>query len=224
MFRGDLATPRGRALAWADSLLVDHGLLRLAWTNAATVVPGRLYRCNYPDPRRLSALTRRLGLRTLVNLRGATGNGSDALARQRAAALGLAFLDAPLRSRRAPTREAILHLAGIYAGMAEPALVFCKSGADRAGFAAGLYLLLQGEGSAAALGQLSLRHGHLARSPAGILRAVFLRYARDAEGRLPFLDWVRREYDPEALARDFASGGVAGGLARAVNDRLLRRE
>ena len=79
IFQGDVTTPRGRTLAWLDALLVDHAVFRLVWSNFSAVVPGRLYRCNHPTPARLAALTRRYGLRTLINLRGETGNGSDAL-------------------------------------------------------------------------------------------------------------------------------------------------
>ena len=50
--------------------------------------------------------------------------------------------------------------------------------------------------------------------------AFFLRYAEQAEGKKPFLDWVRGDYDEMALRRDF----TAGGLASFVNDRLLGRE
>ena len=70
IFQGDVTTARGRALAWLDALVVDHAVFRLAWSNFATVAPGRLYRCNHPTPQRLAALTRRHGLRTLINLRG----------------------------------------------------------------------------------------------------------------------------------------------------------
>ena len=55
IFRGSLDTAAGRRRAWVDSMLVDHGVLRLAWTNAGPVLPGRLYRCNHPPPGRLTA-------------------------------------------------------------------------------------------------------------------------------------------------------------------------
>ena len=50
IFRGELATPRGRMIAWVDALFVDHAVFRLAWSNFAAVAPGRLYRCNHPTP------------------------------------------------------------------------------------------------------------------------------------------------------------------------------
>ncbi|MGH7040724.1 MAG: fused DSP-PTPase phosphatase/NAD kinase-like protein [Acetobacteraceae bacterium] len=212
MFRGDLATARGRALAWADALLVDHAVFRLVLTNFAAVEEGRLYRSNHPTPGRLASLTRRHGLRTLINLRGRANNGSDALSREQAARLGLDFFDMALESRGAPQRERILRLHGIYSTMREPALIHCKSGSDRAGLAAGLWVMLQGGTSAAALAQLSLRFGHIRRSRTGILDAFFLHFAREAEGRTPFLDWVREDYDENALRRDFHAHGIASFL------------
>lgn len=220
IFRGELSSLRGRALAWLDGLLVDHGLLRLGWRNRGVVSPGRLYRSSHPLPWQLAAQARRLGLRTVINLRGPTGNGADALSREAAARLGLVLIDLPLRSRDAPAREQVLRLAEAFRDMAEPALVHCKSGADRAGFAAGLFLLLNGGSTRDALGQLSWRFGHLGRSRAGILRAFFLAYAREAEGRKAFLDWLREDYDPAALDRMHFSRRFADLL----NDRLLARE
>lgn len=220
IFRGDLSSLRGRALAWLDGLLVDHGLLRLGWRNRGVVSPGRLYRSSHPLPWQLVAQAKRLGLRTVINLRGPTGNGADALSREAAARLGLDFIDLPLRSRHAPTREQVLGLVEAFLGMAEPALVHCKSGADRAGFAAGVFVLLSGGSAKDALAQLSWRFGHLGRSRAGILRAFFLAYAREAEGRKPFLDWLREDYDPVRLRRDHSSHRFSDLL----NDRVFARE
>ncbi len=220
IYRGDITTARGRLLAWVDALFVDHAVFRLAWSNLATVAPGRLYRCNHPTPARLAALTRRLGLKTLINLRGPTGNGSDALSREAAALLGLDFIDMALESRGAPQRDRILRLHGIYSTMRAPALLHCKSGADRAGLAAGLFVLFEGGTARDALRQLSLRFGHIRQAKTGILDAFFLRWQREGEGRKPFLDWVREDYDEAALRRDFH----ANGLASFINDWVLAHE
>ena len=219
IFRGDLASRAGRRNAWLDSLFVDHALLRLAWSNFAVVVPGVLYRCNHPTPGRLARLARRLGLRTVLNLRGATGNGSDALSRAAAGRLGLAFVDLPMRSGAAPSRAQLLALIAALEGAAAPVLVHCKSGADRAGFAAAVFLLLQGETVERARGQLSWRFGHLRRGRAGVLGAVLDAFARD-EGARGFHGWVRERYEPDGIARIFRAGRLAGW----VNARLLRRE
>jgi protein tyrosine/serine phosphatase len=97
-------------------------------------------------------------------------------------------------------------------------LIHCKSGADRTGLAAGIWLLLQGRPPAAALAQLSLRHGHVRQSRTGILDAFFEAYA--AAAPKPFLDWLREDYDEAALRRDFTSQPWADRLL----DGILRRE
>ena len=219
-FSGDMTTGWQRAAAWRDSLLTDHAVFRMVWDNMAEVVPGKLYRSNHPTPARLAAARQRYGLRTLINLRGHRQCGSDALSRQAAAHFGLAHIDMAFESRGAPHRDRILRFAALYRTLDAPALMHCKSGADRAGLASGLAVLLEGGSSREALAQLSWRFGHWSRSRTGILDAFFFRYAAEAEGRVPFLHWVEHEYDEAALRRDF----VAGGLASFLVDRVLQRE
>jgi protein tyrosine/serine phosphatase len=220
IFKGDLNAPRGRALAWADSLLVDHAVFRVAFANFATVIPGRLYRCNHPTPMRIRRMARRLGLTTVVNLRGATGSGSYHLSRDTALRLGLAYHDLSMESRGAPHKERILRLWEIYRTARGPVLLHCKSGADRAGLAAGLWLLFEGRSAAEASRQLSWRFGHIRHARTGILDAFLLRYQRDAEGRKPFLDWLEQDYDREELTRDFRANGLASFLV----DHVLAHE
>ncbi len=220
IFDGDLSTTRGRAVAWIDSLFIDHAVFRLIWGNLAVVVPGRVYRCNHPTPGRLRGMARRLGIRTLINLRGKTQSGSDALSREAAQALGLSFHDMAFESRGAPQRDRILRLHDIYRSMPTPAVMHCKSGADRAGLAAGLMVLFDGGTAADALRQLSLRFGHIRQAKTGILDAFFLLYQRQAEGRKPFLDWLQQDYDAAELRRDFH----ANGLASFINDWVLAHE
>lgn len=220
IFRGDLSTRQGRAMAWIDALFVDHAVFRLAWGNLAAVVPGKVYRCNHPTPHRLRRLVRRIGLRTVINLRGPTQSGSYALSRAAALDLGLTFHDMAFESRGAPHRDRILRFHDIYRGMPTPAILHCKSGADRAGLASGLIVLFEGGTAADAMRHLSLRFGHIRASRTGILDAFFLRFQREAEGRKPFLDWVRDDYDEAALKQDFR----ANGLASFVNDWVLAHE
>ncbi len=96
----------------------------------------------------------------------------------------------------------------------------CKSGADRAGLAAGLAILFEGGSSTEALGQLSWRFGHFSQARTGILDAFFELYAREAEGRIAFLEWVAQKYDEIELKKAF----TAGRLANFVTDVVLKRE
>ncbi|MEE8662395.1 MAG: protein tyrosine phosphatase [Acetobacter sp.] len=220
MFEGDVTSTPDRLRAWNDSLFKDHSIFRLVWTNLAPVIPGKVWRCNHPTPARLARLTPRLGLKTLVNLRGHRRCGSDALSRDAAQQVGLTHIDMAFESRGAPHRDRILRFADLYRNMEFPMLMHCKSGADRAGLASGLVIMFEGGTADQALAQLSWRFGHFNRSRTGILDAFFLRYRTDAEGRRPFLDWVEHEYDEVALKKDF----VSGKLASFLNDAVLRRE
>ncbi|HQT85179.1 MAG: protein tyrosine phosphatase [Acidiphilium sp. 37-64-53] len=227
IYRGDIATRAGRRNAWLDALFVDHAVLRLGWTNFAAVKAGALYRSNHPVPFQLEKFTRTVGLRTLVNLRGECRNGSDALSRDAARRLGLDFYDMALESRGAPQRDRILRIADIFRTMQRPALVHCKSGADRAGIGSALFVLIEGGTAAAARAQLSWRFGHIRQSNTGILDAFLDEYERAGEGRKPFLNWVAEDYDEIALRRAFdarSAKSLPRRIARFVNDRILARE
>ncbi len=220
IYRGDLISSAGRGNAWIDALFIDHAVLRIAWTNFHTVQPCTLYRSNHPTPGNLKRFTQTAGLKTIISLRGRTGNGSDALSRETAEELGLDFIDLPLRSRAAPKRDWILQFANVLQSMRRPALVHCKSGADRAGFAAAIFLLIEGSSSNEAKRQLSLRFGHIKQSKTGILDRFIEMWVRHGEGRKQFLQWVAEDYNEQALQESFK----ANPIARFINDHMLMRE
>lgn len=208
---------------WLNSLFLDHALVRIGWRNWGVVESGRLYRSNHPMPWQLRLAVRRHGIRTVINLRGNRPEcGSDLLGREEAARLGLTQIDVALESRGAPSRDRIQHLADVYARLDEPALIHCKSGADRTGLGAGVWMLLQGRSVDDALAQLTLRHGHIAAAKTGILDAFFLAYRAflQKHGPKPFLDWVREDYDRDALRAAFKSKAWADRIV----DGVLRRE
>jgi protein tyrosine/serine phosphatase len=217
---GDLDAPGARRNAMIDMLIFDHGLLRKAWRNAHEIDAG-VWRSNQPDP----ALIRRLaaqGFRAILNLRGATEYGSYLLEREACQAAGIELVDFKMSSRTLPTREEILALDAIFARMPRPFLMHCKSGADRAGFAAALYLLLaKGVTAEEARRQLSWRYLHLRGAATGVLHFLLERYAQDSAAEpMSFREWVERRYDREALQAAYASSGAAD----FVVDRVLGRE
>ncbi len=210
----------GRVRAWAHMLLVDHGVFRLVYLNKHRVSE-RLWRSAQPAPHQLAKL-KADGVRTIVNLRGGREHGSWQLQKDACDRLGLKLAEFVVRSRGAPDRETILSAKAFFDGLAYPAVFHCKSGADRAGFVAALYLIVQeGRTVDEALRQLSPRYGHFRFAKTGILDAFFERYRVEGEARgIPLMTWARTIYDPEALERDFKPRFWSELLV----DRLMRRE
>ena len=96
--------------------------------------------------------------------------GSYLLEREACRAAGIELVDFKLSSRKLPTRQEILALDDIFGRLPRPFLMHCKSGADRAGFAAALYLMLQKDLSPEqASEQLSWRYLHLRSAATGAL-------------------------------------------------------
>lgn len=215
-----MTTAWDRALAWAHSIFVDHAIFRMIYLNRHKVAPN-LWRAAQPTPYQIANFAKR-GVRTIVSLRGGRRHGSWPLEVEACAKHGLKFVELVVRSRGAPDRGTILDAAKFFETLDYPALIHCKSGADRAGFVAALYKIAQ-EGASAneALKQLSIRYGHFHWAKTGILDAFFEHYRDDGEAKgIPFLEWVANHYDPDKLERDFKPRFWSS----LISDRILHRE
>jgi len=145
------------------------------------------------------------GIKAVLNLRGPKQTPGFLLEQESCAALGLDLVSVALAARKPAPKADLLDLFEAFDRIARPFLMHCKSGADRAGLAAALYVLDQGGDVAAARAQLSLRFLHLKFTKTGVQDHMLdLFEARQAKAPIGIRDWVRDEYDPEALARSFA--------------------
>jgi len=217
---GDLDAAGARRNAAIDMLVFDHGLLRKVWRNEHEV-DGGVWRSSQPDPGMVRRLARQ-GFKAILNLRGATEYGSYLLEREACRAAGIELVDFKLTSRALPSKEEIRALDAIFARLPRPFLMHCKSGADRAGLAAALYLLLQkGMSAEEAARQLSWRYLHFKGAATGVLHFLLERYGADTAAEpMGFREWVETRYDPEALMAEYRSGGAADLFV----DKVLRRE
>ena len=216
----DLTTFGGRLRAYLDFLWRDHAYLRLGFRNAHWV-SDELARSNQPWPHQLSAWKRR-GVRTVVNLRGGFDAGFYALETDTCAALGLKMVNFTITSRDVPSRDQIRAAKALFETMEYPALIHCKSGADRAGMMSALYAHFHlGRDIPDAMRQLDLKYLHLKHGRTGILDYVFERYLSDGAPRgLTFGEWTETPaYDPEAIKADYAARPK-----RSVLADLLPRE
>ncbi|MDB5435091.1 MAG: hypothetical protein JWR47_1348 [Phenylobacterium sp.] len=217
----DLTTPRGRLRAYLDYLWNDHAYLRLGFQNSHWI-SDELVRTNQPWPHQIAAWRAR-GVRTIINLRGGFDASFHALERDACERLGLTLVNFTITSRDAPSVDQVRAARTLFETIAYPALLHCKSGADRAGMMSALYMhFRQGRTIREALDQLHLRYLHLKNSRTGVLDYTFERYLAEGEpAGLSFLAWVESAgYDPAAIKAAHRAG--ARGLP--IADLVLRRE
>lgn len=201
----DLTNPEHRKLAEHHFRWADHAVLRTYWTNFAEIAPD-VYRSNQPDPARWDAYAA-MGIKSVVNLRGAARKSPYFLFEEECTErLGMTRYDISFGARAAPTVKALLRLLDIFRQIEKPFLLHCKSGADRAGLASAIYLhAIAGRPISEARKMLSVRFLHLKFTKTGILDLFLSQYeARHIATGIGFEDWVRTEYDPEALRSAFA--------------------
>jgi protein tyrosine/serine phosphatase len=221
--RHDLTRPLGRLIAWLDMHLVDHGLIRTVYNNFYPL-GGGMYRLSQPSPAQLRRYRDRLGIRTVINLRGDNAWGSYAYEVEACQRLGITLVDHRLYSRRVPTVQEVLDTRDLFDRIEYPALMHCKSGADRAGLGAALYRHFRMGEPIAQLRQLHWTYGHFQFGNTGSLDYFFRRYLQDsAADGIAFVDWVATRYDPQAMTRDFqlVKKSIFGTW---FIDKLLRRE
>lgn len=225
--REELSTAEGRRRAWFGLMFADHGLIRLFYDNTHEVAPGKMWRTYQPSPAHLERWRKR-GIRTIVNLRGAAPNGHFLLEEEACARLGMTLRTFQVYSREAPSLEVLHGAKRLFDEIEYPAVMHCKSGADRVGLMSTLFLFLHlGVPLDKAMQQLSFRYGHVRQGKTGIIDHAFELYIDHARAKGldlssvdEFFRWAEAEYDPVALKAEF-SGTRWGNF---LTERVLNRE
>lgn len=219
--RFNLATPSGRRRAEHDLVWTDHGFLRTAFSNFHWVEKGVMARANQPSPHQLERYAE-LGIKTILNLRGKSDTGYYVLEREACERLGLTLIDFRMHSREPPSREQVRGAKAMFETMQFPALMHCKSGADRAGAMAVLYKHFKmGLPISDAVEQLRLKYLHVRQGKTGVIDFFFQSYleATRASGK-SFLQWVEEDYDQQAIKASF----IGVWWANVLVDKILQRE
>lgn len=204
MTRFDLTQPRGRLIAGLDYLWNDHAYLRIFFRNAHWV-SDELVRTNQPWPFQLKRW-KAAGIKTIINLRGGFDGSFYALEKQACEKLGLKLVNFTATSRDVPSAENIRGVRELFDTIEYPALIHCKSGADRAGIMSVFYMhFRRGQPVRQALSQLSPRYLHTRAGKPGVLDYIFERYFAEAEPKgISFFDWTQSDaYDPVKIKADY---------------------
>jgi protein tyrosine/serine phosphatase len=217
----DLTTPKGRTAAYLDYLWKDHAYLRLGFSNAHWI-SDELVRTNQPWPHQLAEWKKR-GIKTVINLRGGFDASFHALEKDACERLGLKMVDFTITSREVPSRARVHGAKELFETIEYPALMHCKSGADRAGIMSVFYMhFRKGLPIRQALDQLHIRYLHVKQGKTGVLDYTFERYLSEGEPKgQSFLEWVDSDaYDEAGIKADFR----AQMWGRLLTEGILKRE
>lgn len=205
---------------FGEMLVVDHLVFRLVFPNRHQIADG-VWRAAQPLPHQI-AYASRLGIKTIINLRGQNDSATYAYERDACRRAGLRLVDYKVRSRTTPSVEELRGARALFQTVEYPIMMHCKSGADRVGLMSVLYQHVHlGMPMTEAIKQLSLRYGHIKQANTGIIDYFFQRYISDnANEPIAFFDWVETKYDANEMRRTFKSNS----FANRVVDRILKRE
>ncbi|MGX9355040.1 phosphatase domain-containing protein [Roseobacteraceae bacterium S113] len=222
-FGRDRSTPLGRFAANLNYMIMDHAILRVFWTNFFEVSPG-VFRSNQPTHARFKRY-RDMGIKSVLNLRGEENYPHFHFARESCEDLGLELHIAKLWARNAPKRDRIQAVIDKLKTMPRPILFHCKSGADRAGFVAAMYMMIfDGKSVDEARKMLSLRFVHLKWTKTGVQDYILDVYeARQTLGAVGFEEWIAREYMGRPINDGWSARKSALETARRLQE-LARTE
>ncbi len=217
----DISTMNGRRTAEKELTFGDHGFLREAFQNLHQI-SDEMWRSNQPNPRQIEEHKRERGIKTIINLRGAAPRGHYVLEKEACEQHGITLVDFQVFSRDTPTAETVMSAKTLFEEIEYPALMHCKSGADRAGLMATLYMIFRQNRSVEyAVQQLSKKYMHFKEGKTGLLDAFFQTYLDIEQGDRPdFESWVTTIYDRDAVKAAF----LESGKDKLAIDRILRRE
>ena len=216
-FGKDITNPRARRWSAFHYHFFDHAFLRTFWTNFFEIAPG-VYRSNQPTHSRFEKY-KAMGINTVVNLRGEDKYAHYLFETESCDALGLTLLNAKLWARKAAPRKRIVHVIDTLRAAEKPFVFHCKSGADRAGFVAAMYLMVfENQPVEIARKQLSLKYIHLDFTATGVQDYIMDLYAaRIRRGQIGFEDWIRTEYDAKTIQAGFEAKTPADKLVLPVS-------
>lgn len=216
----DLSDPKDRKQAYRDLYWGDHGFLRYWFANHHHI-GGGMYRENQPSPKRIKKLAE-MGIKTIINLRAESPKGFYHLEKEACEEYGITLVNYRMYSRDVHTVEAIKGAHDLFETIEYPAMMHCKSGADRTGIMGVLYKHFHlGEPIEDAIEQLRFKYLHVKQGKTGMLDFFFqdyLDYA--ADNGITFMDWVETVYDPADVKARF----MAGWAGSMLTEKVLKRE
>ena len=204
---------------WKQRIFFDHGFLRALYPNIWKI-DENIFRSAQPSPS-LFLKFKNEGIKTIVNLRGSRDDLVDQMERRVCNNLNLNLIEFKLHSRGAPSIKQIKESRELFKQIEYPVLIHCKSGADRTGLMATLYLIFKGIDIKTAKNQLSFKYLHVRLAKSGILDKFFDNYVNylSDNGKFSFWEWSEKVYCPDELKKNYKLD-----FFKILIDKILRRE
>lgn len=198
-FGKDISTPSGRFWGHVHYQIFDHAFLRVPWTNFFQIAPG-VYRSNHPGPARLKRY-RDMGIKSVITLRGEEKFAHYLFEKEACEKLGLKFHVTKMWARNATKRERIQAVLDAIRDVEKPFVFHCKSGADRAGIVAAMYLMVcEDVPVEEARAQLGMKYLHMKWTKTGVQDYILDVYeARKNADPIDFETWLGTEYRAQRL-------------------------
>ena len=187
-------------------------------------VDNDLYRSAQPTQKQLEKIIEKYNIKTIINLRGKEHLKDLKYEVQTAKKYNINLINISLNSRGFPSKEQIFEIYNIFRSIKYPALIHCKSGSDRTGLVAVLYLhLIKKIPLKKALKQLKFfPFGHIKYSQAGKLDFLFEKYLQFSKiNKINFLEWIEKYYDKDKINKEFKNKSL---FLDFFNDKILKRE
>jgi len=216
----DLNNPADRKQAYRDLTRGDHGFLRKRVANHHHI-GGGMYRENQPSPKRIAEWAK-MGIKTNINLRAESPKGFYLLEKEACEKHGITLVDFRVYSRDTHTPEKIRAAKELFEIIEYPAVMHCKSGADRTGIMGVLYRHFRmGDTIEEAMEQLKFKYLHVKQGKTGMLDFFFKDYLKYAKTHdIEFIDGVETVYDPADVKARF----MEQWSGNPVTELILRRE
>jgi len=194
----------------------EHNFINLFWTNFYEVDKG-VYRSAQLTPWKLKKIIKKYKIKTIINLRGNNKNYLYKKEEEICKKFGINYYRVSLSSRNPHTirKSELEKLINIFKSAKKPILFHCKAGADRTGFSAVLWHILQGKNKHWAIKkELRFKYAYLSFTKAGRIKKLFEMYDENEN----FLEWFDKNRN--LIEKSYKKNRFFDFLY----DKVLRRE
>ena len=203
-------------------------------SNLMPVVEGQVYRSAQPSGPELARWVERLGIKSVLNLRGEDNDAAWMREEHSvSASLGITHYDLHLSADRMPPAQKLREVVQILDAAPRPLLLHCKGGVERSGLVGAVAVLLARGDLDAARREFAVSKGYLPFVASSDLPRVIDDYeswlgargVRSSPER--FRDWVEHDYAPDFYRAEIAPldapASLAAGAPLVLRFRITNR-